>query len=121
MHHPDICHIMLVIDDYFILVDDSNPNYSIKSLVNDSQNGCRVLGVNISRQLLNGYIHADIFGEGKDDDTITFKYYSKTNADKPIKCIGINDKEFSDYYIRDAVRTILKLDKISMLEEVCCN
>jgi hypothetical protein len=121
MHHPDICNIMLIIDDYFILVDNSNPNYSIKSLVNASQSGCRILGVNIYRELLNGYIHADIFGEGKDDDTITFKYYSKANADKPTKCIAINDNTFSDYAIRDAVRTILKLDKTSMLEEACCN
>ena len=111
MHHPDICNIMLIIEDYFLLVDDNEPEYQLEPMFNASSSNSSRWGIKIKRQLVNGYIHLEIYGEGKDDDTLLLKYYEHEITDKPKQAIRIESNFYCSDAVRNAVRTILTLDK----------
>jgi hypothetical protein len=113
MHHPDICNIMLIIEDYFLLVDDKDSRCQIQSIVNAIDEDNYTLGIRISRKLLNGYISIDIFGEGKDDDTVTFNYLKDMNDSTYLKSIEIECSDYCAEAVRTNVRNILIIDKTS--------
>jgi hypothetical protein len=111
MHHPDICNIMLIIEDYFMLVDDKDSRCQIKSIVDQIDEDNCLLGIQITRKLLNGYMCIDIIGEGRDDDTVTFNYLKDFNSSNYIESIEIECSDYSSEAVRTSVRNILKLDK----------
>jgi hypothetical protein len=113
MHHPDICNIMLIIEDYFMLVDDKDSRCQIKSVVDETDEDNLIFGIQITRKLLNGYISIDICGEGQDDDTVTFNYLKDINSSNYLESIEIECSDYSAEAIRTTVRSILKLDKTS--------
>ncbi len=119
MHHPDICNIMLIIDDYFLLLDNDKPAYQLEPVFNNSNPNIPVFGIKIKRQLLNGCIHAEIYGQDEDDNTLALRYYLDESNNKPKKSITIENKMFYDKALRDAVRTILTLDKNPQLIQEC--
>jgi hypothetical protein len=112
MHHPDICEILLTIDDYFILLD-SNLKCEIEPYIDESDEDEPQRGVTIRRKLLNGYIEAKICGIGEDDDTVIFNYISNFESLKLVKSIEIECSDYSVNEVRSAVRTILRIDKES--------
>ena len=113
MHHPDICNIMLIIEDYFLLVDDKDSRCQIQSVVNAIDEDNYTLGIKISRKLLNGYMFVDICGEGKDDDTVTFNYLKEINDSNYLESIEIECSDYCAEAVRTTVRNILILDKKS--------
>jgi hypothetical protein len=115
MHHPDICNIMLIIEDYFLLVDDKDSRCEIKSIVNAVDEDNYTLGLRISRKLLNGYMFIYICGEDEDDNSVTFNYLKDlTNPDRCSEAINIECSDYSSESIRTTVRNILILDKASI-------
>jgi hypothetical protein len=121
MHHPDISSIMLIIEDYFILVDDNDSKYQIEPISIGIGNDESMFGVKIKRRLFNGFIHAEINGDGRDNDEISLKYYNDRDLEKPKRCIQIENNNFSQTILRDSIRNILKLDKISTVNHQCDN
>jgi hypothetical protein len=111
MHHPDICNIMLIIEDYFILIDDKSPKCQIESISDPNEDNHPALGIKISRKLSNGHMYIEIRGEGQDDDTVTFNYLQDLNNDRYLESIEVECSDYSTETVRHAVRTILKLDK----------
>jgi hypothetical protein len=111
MHHPDVCNILLVIQDYFLLLDNNDSKCQLEPIIDDSDDDNRVFGIKISRKLVNGYIHALIFGEDRDSDRVIFHYSSDLNSDRYLESIEIECSDYSTDTVRDAVRTLLKLDK----------
>jgi hypothetical protein len=113
MHHPDICNIMLIIEDYFMLVDDKDSRCEIKSIVEEIDEDNCILGIQITRKLLNGYMSIDILGQGQDDDTVTFNYLKDLNSSNCLQSIEIECCDYSAEAVRTSVRDILRLDKTS--------
>jgi hypothetical protein len=117
MHHPDICNIMLIIEDYFLLVDDKDSRCEIQSVVNAIDEDNYTLGIRINRKLLNGYISVDICGEGEDDDTVIFNYFkdmiSPDSRSKSIE-IQIEGSDYCSETVRKTIRNILVMDKASI-------
>jgi hypothetical protein len=111
MHHPDICNIMLIIEDYFMLTDDKSSRCQIESIEDTDDDNERILGIKISRKLLNGHMYVEIRGEGQDDDTVTFNYLQNLNSDRYLESIEIECSDYCTDAVRDAVRSILKIDK----------
>jgi transcription antitermination factor NusG len=112
---------MLIIEDYFMLIDDKALRCQIESIEHNNNDGDRILGVKISRKLLNGYIYIEIRGEGQDDDTVTFNYLQDLNSDRYYHSIEVECSDYSTDTVRDAVRSILKLDKDAIKQEALCH
>jgi hypothetical protein len=121
MHHPEICNIILTIEDYFILVDDNEPNYQLEPMLNNLSENSTRFGIKITRQLLNGNMQIEIYGEGKDDDGLAIKYYANDDDCKIKKCVQIPDNQYSREALRNAIRTILKFDKSFPDMQVSCS
>jgi hypothetical protein len=114
MHHPDICKIMLVIEDYFLLVSSDNSTYQIEPINSnlDESNSCdKSIGIRIKRKLLNGFVFIEVRGEGKDDDTVKLYYSSGTSHNDYLECIEIDSRSYCTDQVRNSMRTILTLDK----------
>jgi hypothetical protein len=113
MHHPDICNIMLIIEDYFLLIDDKDSRCQIQSVVTTDDQDNETLGIKISRKLSNGYMIIDICGEGRDDDTVSFNYKQDLTSHTYRESIEVECCDYSTDTVRAAVREILILDKQS--------
>lgn len=109
MHHPDICDILLIIDDYFLLVDGADPKSQIEPIISEHDEDEYKRGVRISRKLLSGYLQADIWEMDQDDDTVVFKYADSYCEN--VHSIEIENCDYSRDEAREAVRTIIKMDK----------
>jgi hypothetical protein len=120
MHHPDICDILLIVDDYFLLIEDKNSVCQIKPIVDNSEDDNHKLGIKISRKLLNGYLHTLIWGEGQDSDNVVFSYSSELNSNQYVESIEIESRDYCRDTVRNAVRDILKLDKKSLEQKSSC-
>jgi hypothetical protein len=111
MHHPEICLITQIIEDYFLLVDDSDPKYELIPITQKIDDIIYSIGVTIKRKLLNGYVNIEIKGQKQDDNAVTFLYSLSENNDKYLESIELDGcGDFVDK-IRNAVRRILILDK----------
>jgi hypothetical protein len=120
MHHPSICDIMLIIEDYFILVDDKDSRCQIESIIDTDDEDNHKLGIKISRRLLNGYLYIEIKGEDRDSDELTFNYLQDLTADMYLKSIELECSDYSSDTVREAVRAILILDKNSIKQKSLC-
>jgi hypothetical protein len=121
MHHPSLCEIMLIIDDYFILVDDKGSRCQIESIVDTDDEDNHILGIKISRKLLNGYLYIEIKGEDRDSDELTFNYLQDLTADSYLHSIGIECSDYCFDAVREAVRSILIIDKKSIKQKSLCH
>lgn len=111
MHHPDICQILLIINDYFLLSDNEREPAQIDIIVGDPANHRSQRGISITQVLSNGRLKIYIYGANKDSDEITFKYIADSaDEDESGETIEIECGAYADN-IRDAVRTVLKLDR----------
>jgi hypothetical protein len=111
MHHPDICDIILIIDDYFLLSAAINAKCQVEAIVDDSDEHEPKRGIRISRKLYVGYIQADIWEMNEDDDTVTFSYCRETDSGKWIDSTEIESCDYSEESVRSVVRKIIKKDK----------
>lgn len=111
MHHPDICNIILTIEDYFILTDDNQPIYTIEPIKFNREERKPTLGIRIIRKLYNGYLKAEINELGKDDNTVIFTYSKDLNNDDYIDRVKIEFRDYSTEEIRTTVRNMLIMDK----------
>ena len=111
MHHPDICDIILVIEDYFLVSNDVQSKCQIEAIIDESDEYQPKRGIKISRKLLNGYIHADIWEMDRDNDTVNLKYSVNSDFNSWVDSIDIECCDYSPEAVRTAVRSILKFDK----------
>jgi hypothetical protein len=111
MHHPDICDILLIIQDYFILSTDTSSTCQIQAIVDDSDEHEPKRGIKISRTLLNGYLHATIWELNRDNDTVTFFYAKDLSSVEYLESIEVECRDYSHDTVRAAVRNILTFDK----------
>jgi hypothetical protein len=111
MHHPEICLIMQVIEDYLLLVSSDDPIYYIEPITNRVDNSINSIGITIKRKLLNGYVYIEIRGEKEDDNTATFSYSSLPDNDEYLESIRTDSCRSLDNNVRDIMRTIFMIDK----------
>jgi hypothetical protein len=114
MHHPDICKIMLVIEDYFLLVGSDDPTYQIEPInsnLDQSNSHSKSIGIRIKRKLINGFVFIEVRGEGEDDDTVRLYYSSQDSNDELLEAIQIESRAYCPEIVRDVMRRILTLDK----------
>jgi hypothetical protein len=111
MHHPEICQILLTIDDYFLLSDSEREPAQIHAIIENPQNHESKRGISIKQILPNGCLKVYIYGDDKDGDDITFEYIHDDNDDESREyTIEVKNGGYAEN-VRDAVRTILKLDR----------
>lgn len=103
-----------------MLIDDNDSRCQIEPVVDAYDNGEPKLGLKIVRKLLNGYIHIFIIGEGRDNDDLILNYSSTIDMKECIESIKIECSDYSTDAVRDAVRTILRLDKNVMKQKLFC-
>ncbi len=114
MHHPDICKIMLVIEDYFLLVGSDDSTYQIEPInsnLDKSNSQSKSVGIRIKRKLINGFVFIEVRGEGQDDDTVRLYYSSEDSNDELLEAIQIESRGYCAEIVRDVMRRILTLDK----------
>lgn len=111
MHHPDICDILLIIDDYFLLSNLSHLKCQVEGIVDDSDEHQPKRGIKISRKLCAGYIEAKIWEMEEDDDTVIFNYCHESDSGTWIDSTEIECSDYSRENVRLAVRNIIKKDK----------
>jgi hypothetical protein len=116
MHHPTICNILIIVEDYFMLVGD-NSQYKIEPIINKDNDS---LGILMSRKLLNGYLYIEIKGTNRDSDEIKFSYLENINPNSYLKSIEIECSNYNSDTARNAVRTILMLDKNQTKQKLLC-
>jgi hypothetical protein len=111
MHHPEICLITQLIEDYFLLIDGDTPKYELIPITQIIDNIIYSIGIIIKRKLFNGYLYIEIKGENRDDNESTFSYSLSENNDNYVESIQIRyGGDFSDN-VRNAIRRILTIDK----------
>lgn len=120
MHHPDICNIIMIIEDYFMLTTDKDSKYQVEPIEDTDEDNYPTLGIKISRKLSNGYMYVEIRGEGEDDDTVTFNYLQDLSSDRYLESIEIECSDYSSDAVRKAVKNILALDKKSAKQKSFC-
>ena len=120
MHHPDICDILLAIEDFLLLVDDSSyceiipqhcyggDGYSDQVLFRQ---------ICIRRRLAVGWLDAIIRGLGEDDNTISFEYLSRLEPRSIHRIVTIKCDDYTIELVRDAIREILIVDKKAATEK----
>jgi hypothetical protein len=120
MHHPDICDILLAIEDFLLLVDDSSYCEIIPQHCYGGEGyGNEVLfrQICLRRKLACGWLDVVIRGLGEDDNTISFEYLSRLEPRSIHRIITIERDDYSLDRVRDAIREILILDKKSTIEK----
>jgi hypothetical protein len=113
MHHPDICDILLTIQDFLLLSDDrSNCEIIPQPYYNDS-NGydLRVQQVCLRRKLVSGWLEVVIHGFDKDSNLASCEYLTSLEPRTCTKTIEIETDNYSIVRVKDAIREILILDK----------
>jgi hypothetical protein len=114
MHHPDICDILLTIQDFLLLSDSQSNCEIIPQHCYGGQgysNSVTFRQIRIRRKLLIGWIEVTVKGLDEDDNTITFECLSDLDPRKSIKTIEIKCDDYSIDRVQDAVREILIMDK----------
>jgi hypothetical protein len=111
MHHPEICLITQIIEDYFLLVDGDSPKYELIPITQKIDNSIYSIGVIIKRKLLNGYVYIQIKGQKEDDNATTFSYSLSPNNDEYLESIETDGYGDLEDKIRDVMRAVFILDK----------
>jgi hypothetical protein len=114
MHHPDICDILLTIQDFLLLSDDRS-NCEIIPLPNYCTDLCgdklRVQQVCIRRKLSVGWIEVVIHGFDKDSNLHSCEYLTCLEPRTCERSIEIENDDYSIDRVKDAIREILIMDK----------
>jgi hypothetical protein len=114
MHHPDICDILLTIQDFLLLSDDRS-NCEIIPLPNYCTDLCgdkiRVQQVCIRRKLAAGWLEVIIHGFDKDSNLNSCEYLTCLEPRTCARSIEIETDDYSLDRVKDAIREILILDK----------
>jgi hypothetical protein len=115
MHHPDLYQVLLTIDDYFLLKNNTS-NYKIEAIIEQNQKEQYIRrGLGIKCDLNNGYIYISIIGQesgaGEEDNTLTCQYFIRQNSLELIKKIEVKHSDYSIENARYAIREIMKMDK----------
>ena len=111
MHHPEICLITQIVEDYFLLVDGSDPKYELIPITHKVDNVTYSIGIIIKRKLLNGYLYIEVKGEKEDSNDSTFSYSLSDNNNSFIESIEVGYGGYFCENVRNAVRNILIIDK----------
>ena len=111
MHHPDICQILLTLDDYFILSDSERHTAQIYTLIENSKDRPYRQGIKIKQDLFNGYMEIDIISENKDNNELIFHYFLHNSSLKdPQETFKVDCGDYTEN-IRRVFRKILAIDK----------
>jgi hypothetical protein len=120
MHHPDICDVLLSIQDFMLLVDDRTNCEIIPqpTYCNDlAKEPVYVKQICIRRKLSFGWLEIIIQGLGSDSNLISCEYLTGLEPRLCIESTEILWKHYSIDRVRDAIREILILDKKSTIEK----
>jgi hypothetical protein len=110
MHHPDICNVVRIIDDYFLIAfPDSSSTIKGKKLDWGSEDS-----LVISRELRNGRLEIQIDGEDKDDDSINVVYYQQGSTNVFDKKLEIGSDDFTLTKLRKAIRELVIYDATTL-------
>jgi hypothetical protein len=114
MHHPDICEILLVIQDFLFLSDDQSnceiipqPNYC-HDLCGDQ---IRVQQICIRRELAFGWLEVIIHALDHDSNLISIEYLTCLEPRTCVRSIEIETDDYSINRVKDVIREILIMDK----------
>ncbi len=113
MHHPDICDILLTIQDFFLLSDDrSNCELIPKPYYNDS-NGydLHIQQLCLRRKLVSGWLEIVIHGFDKNSNLASCEYLTSLEPRICTITIEIDTEKYSILRVKDAIREILIMDK----------
>jgi hypothetical protein len=106
MHHQDICSILRILDDYFLLLPDYRPStIKCKKIQADRSNA-----IIISRELKNGFLDVEINGQNEDDDDVDIIYCKKKSQKEYDKKIQINCNNFTFERVRQSIRDLVIYD-----------
>jgi hypothetical protein len=114
MHHPEICDILLIIQDFMLIADDrSNCEIIPEPCHYQGKQGdiVRIRQISVRRKLSNGWLELIIHGLDKDSDLITLEYLTSLEPRTCIKTIEIDSNKYFIGLARDAIREILIMDK----------
>lgn len=123
MHHPAIYDLISIIEDYFILTE-SEFRCQIEPIIYNKPSDPRLptenirecKGLKITRQLMYGKIEVNIFGIGKDSDSMDIQYFIFEDSQQPTEIIELVCHQSGEKYNTDlariAIRKIVILDKI---------
>jgi hypothetical protein len=124
MHHPDICEILLTIQDFLLLSEDRS-NCEIIPYATYYDDLCgdliRVQQVIIRRKLVSGWLEVIIHGLDEDSNLISCEYLTTLEPRLCNKTIEILWEQYSIDLVRDAIREILIMDKkptVSSLDSI---
>ena len=106
MHHPEICKIVQILDDYF-LISLPNSSSTIKGKKSSWGNEHSVF---ISRELKNGRLEIEIKGEDKDDDDTKITYYQQGSSNDWDKVVEIRSDEFTLEAVQAGIRATVLHD-----------
>jgi hypothetical protein len=113
MHHPDICDMLITIQDFFVLSDDqSNCELIPQPYYNDS-NGydLRIQQLCLRRKLAAGWMEIVIHGLDKDSKLASCEYLTCLEPRTCERSIEIKTDQYSIIRVKDAIREILIMDK----------
>jgi hypothetical protein len=114
MHHPEICDILLIIQDFLLMADDrSNCEIIPLPCHREGRQGeiVRVRQIHVRRKLSSGWLEFIIHGLDKDSDLITLEYLTSLEPRTCIKTIEIGSNKYFIGLVQDAIREIIILDK----------
>ena len=114
MHHPDICDILLTIQDFLMLSDDGSPYEIIphQGFYLDEYNDQEYIKqICIRRKLSSGWLEVSIHGSDEDSNLVDFQYVTSLEPRNSIKNIEIKWEHYSIDRVKDAIREILIMDK----------
>lgn len=114
MHHPEICDILLIIQDFMLIADDrSNCEIIPEPSHCEGKRGeiVRVRQIHVRRKLSCGWLEFIIHGLDKDSDLITLEYLTNLEPRTCVKTIEIESSKYFIGLVRDAIREILIMDR----------
>jgi hypothetical protein len=106
MHHPEICNIVRILDDYFLLLDPES-RCTIQGRKSDRGSEDSVF---VRRDLKNGYLEVEMNGEDKDDDSVLVRYYRSGSQNSWDLYESVSDDDFNLGAVRKAIRKIVLFD-----------
>ena len=107
MHHQDICTILRILDDYFLLLPDYRPSsIKPKKIQSDRSNA-----IVITRELKNGFLDVEINGQHEDNDDVDIIYCAKNSKKEYDKKTQISCNNFTFERVRQSIRDLVIYDR----------
>lgn len=113
MHHPDICNVLLAIEDFLLFSDERSNCEIIPQPYYNDKNGYDILiqQICIRRKLTSGWLEIIIHGLDKDSNLNTCEYLTCLEPRKCAESIEIRTEGYSIDKVKYAVRKIIIMDK----------